>query len=164
MLAKRALSVSAVTMIATAVLPVAAANASPYCDPGDSRTYTQVSTSWYRYDGGTLSNGSAGTISKTYTHSSNASLTTTVSAEVGAKVSTVVAEVNAKLGVSASVTASYTTSTSFTVSAPPHTTVTYKDGILIRNFSIKHVHLYTNCTTGTTYGTAKVADNYSRAS
>ncbi len=159
----RLLSVSVIAVVATGALPVASASAAPVCDVYDSRTYTQISSAWYAFDSGTLANKSAGTISKTYTHSGTASLSTTVSAEVGAKVSTVVAEVNAKLGVSVSATASYTRSTSFTVSAPPHTTVTYKDGILTRTYSVKRVHTYSNCQQRTSYGTVKAADNYSTA-
>lgn len=114
-------------------------------------------------DAGTLANNSGGTISKAFTHSSNQSLSSTVSAEVGASVSTVVAEVNAKMGVSVAATASYTTSTTFTVTAPAHTTVTYRHGILKRVYSVKKVHTYSNCGQATTYGTASMADSDSVA-
>jgi hypothetical protein len=149
-----------------ALLPASAAFASSdsiYCEPYDVRSYTQTSSVWYASDSGTLANNSGGTISKAFTHSSNQSLGSTVSAEVGASVSTVVAEVNAKLGVSVAVTASYTTSTTFTVTAPAHTTVTYRDGILKRTYSVKKVHTYSNCAQATTYGTAWLADSYSVA-
>ncbi|MFE0778488.1 hypothetical protein [Streptomyces sp. NPDC058861] len=136
---------------------------SEYCQPHDQRTYTSTGNSWYSYDSGTLKNTSGGTISKTFTHSSNKSKSTEVSAEVGLSASAVVAEINAKYGVSTSVTASYTTTTTFTVTAPPRTTVSYKDGIMQRSYSIKKVHTYSNCTTSTTYGRVLAMDNYSEA-
>lgn len=142
----------------------AATPAMSYCSPTDTRTYTQTSAAWYASDSGTLRNGSAGTITKSFTHTANRSLTSTVSAEVGAKVSIVVSEINAKLGVSVSVTAAYTTSTTFTVTAPAHTTVSYRDGILKRAYSVKRVRRDDNCVIKTTYGTATMADNYSVAS
>jgi hypothetical protein len=150
------------------VMPGAAAgDVRPYsevCDVRDSRTYTQTGLTWYRYDSGTLANSSAGTISKTFTHTFTASLTTTVSAEVGLSVSSVVAEINTKVGVSVAVTASVSSSTSFTVTAPAHTTVSYKDGIAKRTYSVKRVHTYSNCHQATTYGSVVAADNYSVAS
>ncbi|KQX59420.1 hypothetical protein ASE09_03845 [Streptomyces sp. Root66D1] len=83
--------------------------------------------------------------------------------EVGLSASAVIAEVNAKFGISSSVTASYTTTTAFTVTAPAHTTVSYKDGILMRAYNVKRVHTYSNCTTSTTYGKILAMDNYSEA-
>jgi len=73
----------------------------------------------------------------------------------------VVAEVNTKVGVTVSAKAAYTTSTSFTVTAPPHTTVSYRDGIMKRPYSVKRVRRDDGCATTTTYGTAVMADNYS---
>jgi hypothetical protein len=134
------------------------------CTAKDTRTYTQTSAVWYASDSGTLVNKSAGTLSQSFTHSSNKSLTSTVSAEVGAKVGLVVSEVTAKLGLSVAVTASYTTSTTFTVTAPPHTTVQYRNGIMKRTFSVKRVLRYEDCSTTTKYGTAVLADSYASAS
>lgn len=134
------------------------------CEVHDNRTYTQTSLTWYKFDSGTLVNNSAGSISKAFTHTFSASLTTTVSAEVGLSVDSVVAEVNAKAGVSVAVTASVSSSTTFTVTAPAHTTVSYKDGIAKRTFSVKKVHTYSNCNQATTYGSVVAADNYSVAS
>ncbi|MEU8433875.1 hypothetical protein AB0F18_13310 [Streptomyces sp. NPDC029216] len=136
---------------------------SEYCQPHDQRIYTATGTSWFSYDSGTLKNTSGGTISKTFTHSATKSKSTDVSAEVGLTVSGVVAELNAKFGVSTSVTASYTTSTAFTVTAPAHKTVTYKDGILQRSYSVKRVHTYSNCRTSATYGRVLAMENYSEA-
>ncbi|MEU5253220.1 hypothetical protein [Streptomyces longwoodensis] len=151
---------------ASPVAGIATDDVRPYsevCEVRDSRTYTQTGLSWYQYDSGTLVNSSAGTISKTFTHTINASLTTTVSAEVGLSVSGVVAEINAKVGVSVAVTASVTRGTTFTVTAPAHTTVSYKDGIAKRTYSVKRVHTYSNCHQATTYGSVVAADNYSVA-
>ncbi|MBD0736179.1 hypothetical protein BGM09_23965 [Streptomyces sp. CBMA29] len=135
-----------------------------YCPPEDDRTYTQTASAWYGYDSGTLANNSAGTISKTYTHSSTKSLTTTVSSELQISANYVVAQVNAKLGLSTAIQASYTKSEAFTVTAPAHTTVKYKDGILKRTIRVKWDHTYSNCTVKTVTNFAYLADNYSEAS
>ena len=160
----RPLVLSLATAGITVLAPATVTQAAEACDPADKRTYTVIRSSWYAYDSGTLRNRSNGTLSKTYTHSTNKSLNTTKSAEVGGSVSSVVAEINAKFGISVSATASYTTSTSFTVKAPAHTSVSYKDGIKQRTYSVKRVHLDTRCRTSTTYGSVQAADNVSVAS
>lgn len=150
-------------MIAAVMVVPQAASASDYCEPQTTRSYRQTSFSWYAYDSGTLNNTSSGTISKSFTHTANKSFTTTVSSEAGASASLVVVEINAKLGLSVAVTASYTTSTTFKVTAPPHTTISYKDGIARRIFTISVVQTYSNCNKATRTGSAQVADNYSEA-
>jgi hypothetical protein len=43
-----------------------------YCTPTDTRTYTLTGSTWYACDSGTLDNSrGAGTISQSYTHTSN---------------------------------------------------------------------------------------------
>ncbi|MFI0944381.1 hypothetical protein [Streptomyces sp. NPDC021020] len=145
----------------------AAAPASPntiYCPPEDDRYFQQTASSWYASDSGTLVNNSAGTITKTYTHTSNKSYSTTVAGDLGMSIDFVVASVNTKLNVSTSREASYTTTTTFTVTAPAHTTVSYRDGILKRTILITWYHTYSNCTVKTVRDYAYLADNYSVAS
>lgn len=164
MLSKMKMAQTAVVLaLGASLLSAGNAVAAEHCQPHDYRSYTSTGSSWHSYDSGVLNNPSAGTISKTFTHSSNKSKTTEVSAEVGLTAGAVVAEINAKYGVSTSVTASYTTSTRFTVTAPPRTKVTYKDGILQRSYTVKKVHTYSNCTTRTTYGKVLAMENYSEA-
>ena len=134
----------------------------PYCDPGTSYTLSKDGWNWYAFDSGTVKNSSTkATLHKSISHSTTRSKTTTKSAEVGLEVSYWVAKINAKFGYSVSKTVSYTTTTSFTVDVPPRTTVKYKDGIIVRHFTVKVVHLYDNCTTKTSYGKINAADNYS---
>ena len=158
-----ALALTAITG-GTAAAAAPARPHTPYCPPEDDRYYKQTASSWYASDSGTLVNKSAGTISKTYTHSSTHSLSTTVDADLGVSVDFVVASVNSKLHITATKTASYTTTTRFTVTAPAHTTVTYRDGILKRTIAVTWNHTYSNCTVKTVHGYAHLADNYSVAS
>lgn len=158
-----ALPVSVMTLAApAAAISVAGSTTSPtgvYCEPAYTPFHTAAGSRWHAYDAGTLVNRSAGTISRTFTHSRSAAFSTTASAEVGASTKTIVAEVNAKFGISTSETASFTTFTSFTVTAPPWTRATYKDGILVRSHSARAVQTCSNCATRTTCATAQVADN-----
>jgi hypothetical protein len=133
---------------------------SEWCDPYTTRSYIPDGFEWDRYDSGTVHNPSAGTVAKSYTHTFNASLTTTVSAEVGITAGTAVAEINAKLGISVAVTASVTTSSTFSVSVPPYRTVSYKDGLAKRHYRVKTYTVYSNCGERTTWGSVTAADNF----
>lgn len=144
--------------------PAHAGTTGIYCDPTVNRYYTQTSWSWLSYDGGTIDNRNSGaTLTKVYTHSSSYSYTTQVSAEVGVSAGVAVWEINAKLGVGVQVTGNYEYGTQFTVSAPPWTYVSYRDGVIQRTFSVRNVRTYSNCSTSTWYGTVWAADNYSTA-
>lgn len=163
-------TVAAMTGVAAAALgalvaPTAAfADIRPmgiYCDPYTQRQYTQTAFAWYGFDSGTINNTSSGSVTKSFTHSKALSLGTTVSAEVGVKADVVVAEINEKVGVSVSVNAAYTTSTTFSVTAPAHTKISYKDGIAKRTYHVTVIQTYTNCDQRRTSGTVVAADNYS---
>lgn len=158
-----ALSVGAATLPAQAAPAAAQAPAHPYCDPGTTyKLDKSQGWTWYQFDSGTVANKSKkATLHKTISHSSSESKTTTKSGEVGLSIKAWVAEINAKYGYSVSKTVAYTTTTTFVVDVPPKTTVKYKDGIIVRKFRVKIVHLYDNCESKTTYGTVKAADNYS---
>jgi hypothetical protein len=163
----RLLVIAATLTVVTALVPSAALATSgsvdpdsPWCDPYTTRSYIPAGFEWYRYDSGTVNNNSAATVVKSFTHTFNASLTTTVSAEVGITAGTAVAEINAKLGVSVAVTASVTTSSTFLVSVPPRRTVSYKDGLAKRRYQVKTYTVYSNCHERTTWGSVAAADNY----
>jgi hypothetical protein len=135
----------------------------PYCDPGTSyKLNKKQGYKWYRYDGGTVKNSSKkATAHKTFSHTSSESKTTTKSGEVGLSIKVWIADINAKYGYSVAKTVSYTKTDTFTVDVPPKTTVKYQDGIIVRKFQVKIVHLYDNCTTKTSYGHVYAADNLS---
>jgi hypothetical protein len=154
-----AAGVGAVLALASVQAAHAAPQHAPFCAPTDVRTFTSLGATWYAFDSGTLNNRSAGTITQSYAHTTEKSLTTTVSAEVGLKVSALISEVNVKFGLSAAVTAKYSKTTTFTVAAPPHTTIHFRNGILRRAFSVTRVRRDDTCIVTTTHGTAAVADS-----
>jgi len=123
------------------------------------RTYTPAGIAWYRYDSGSVVNNSAATVTKSFTHTFSASLTTTVSAEVGVEATVAVAEINSKLGISVAVTASVSRSTTFSVSVPPYKAVTYRDGLAKRFFNVT-IHNVSGCHEWDIYGKVFAANNY----
>lgn len=160
------ISAGAIVFSGGLALPAQAAPAvaaRPYCDPATSyKLNKSQGFTWYAFDSGTIVNKSKkATIHRTISHSSSKSKTTTKSGEVGLSVKVWVADINAKYGYSVSKTVSYTRTDTFTVDVPPKSKVKYKDGIIVRKFRIKIVHLYDNCTTKTSYGHVYAADNRS---
>ena len=73
-------------------------------------------------------------------------------------------EINAKGSYSVAKTASYNKTTTLTVTAPAHTTIHYRDGIITRTFRVTRTHTYSNCQQSKKYGTVWAVDNYSTAS
>jgi hypothetical protein len=133
---------------------------SVYCDPGYKRTYKQTSWSWYASDSGKIKNSSKATVHKSISYTFSASLGTTISASIGLSAKTAVAEINAQTSFSVTQTTSVTKSETFSVDVPPHSTITYRDGIVKRTFSVKQVQYFSNCDTRTKTTTVRVGDRY----
>jgi hypothetical protein len=151
-------TLAAVATIGVLGVAPTAAHASEVCATAFSRSYTSEGYSWVNADGETIKNSTAATFSRTITYTFTATVSTTVSGEVGVKAGTAVAEVNAKFGVSVSASVSVSKSDSFTVSVPAKTSITYRSGIIKRQFHVVEKTTYSNCDTKSVGGYVYAAD------
>lgn len=147
-------------------VPASAADVDPgrssdYCEPVTSRYYEQIGWDWKTSDSGTISNSSGASISRAIARTNSGTLTATAGAEISATVDTFIGEIQAKLGLSVSVSATVTNTETFTVNVPAWTTVSYRDGLIERRFSVRVVRTYSNCRTSTTWATASAPERYS---
>ncbi|MEV0531571.1 hypothetical protein [Kitasatospora sp. NPDC050463] len=134
---------------------------SDFCEQVTNRYYEQIGWDWNSYDSGTISNSSGASISRAISRTKSASLSATASAEIQVSADVFVAEVQAKLGLSVTASVTLSATETFTVNVPAWTTVSYRDGIIQRRFSVRVVHTYSNCQTSTTWATASAPERFS---
>ncbi|KJY26846.1 hypothetical protein VR45_36095 [Streptomyces sp. NRRL S-495] len=130
-------------------------------EPVTNRYYEQIGREWGASDSGTVSNGSGASISRAIARTKSATPSATASAEISATAEVFVAGIQAKLGLSVSVSATVTNTETFTVNVPAWTTVSYRDGLVDRRFSVRVVRTCSNCRTSTNWATASAPERYS---
>ncbi|WP_405776987.1 hypothetical protein [Streptomyces sp. NBC_01538] len=148
-----------------ALTTAAPASASDVCDPHVTRSYSQLSSSWWLVAAnGTVENRKAKEVREEVAFQTSGTRSTSVSSEVGASVDTVVAEINAKTSFSVNKSVTVTKGRTTTIVVGPHSTVHYKIGVKKRKFLVTIKRIYSRCQTTESYGTVTGADRTTETS
>ncbi|BBC33216.1 hypothetical protein SGFS_045100 [Streptomyces graminofaciens] len=161
-------TVTGLVLASGTVVVAAPASADERCDPYVTRSYKQTKADWLTVGGKLV--GVRGTIDN---RKSSAAVTETVSVKVGGTlkasytgelsggVNILIAEVNAKTSYTVEVSATIEVGKKVSVKVPAHKRVSYRTGILKRQFRVTQKRVTSNCKTITTYGKLKSADPWS---